>query len=280
MDIDPALIRALAAVKQTGGFTAAAARLNLTQSAISHQIRRLERLVGLSLVERTTRDVLLTEEGEAFLTCGHRVLNALDDLNRRFCRQQLRGVVRLGVPDNFLGNELPEFLARFGARFPDIQLTVSVGMSLNLKELVAVGELDLAVVMDVGGTCEGALRIEQLVWAAAGLFRHDRHSLPLALFPSPCTNREAALEALTNHGVAWHLAVSSSSPEGILAAVRSGLAVTVLGKTELKAGLRDVGEDLGLPSLPNGAFRLVCSPGQPSDAVRQLQLLIQECAPA
>jgi hypothetical protein len=69
-------------------------------------------------------------------------------------------------------------------------------------------------------------------------------------------------------------------PDRPLAAVKSGLAVTVLGKTELKAGLRDVGEDLGLPSLPNGAFRLVCSPGQPSDAVRQLQLLIQECAPA
>jgi len=280
VDIDPTLLRALAAVKQAGGFTAAAARLNLTQSAISHQIRRLERLVGLSLVERTTRDVSLTEEGEAFLTCGYRVLNALDDLNRRFSRQQTRGVVRLGVPDNYLGNELPAFLARFGARFPDVQLVVSVGMSLNLKEMVDTGELDLAVVMDVGSLDEEALRVDQLVWAAASLFRHNRHSLPLALFPSPCMNRKAALDALTNHGVTWHVTVTSSSTEGILAAVRSGTAVTVLGRTELNAGLREVGDELGLPSLPQGTFRLVCTQGPQSNAVQQLATLIRDRARA
>ena len=280
MDVDPTLLRALAAVKQTGGFTAAAARLNLTQSTISHQIRRLEKLTGLALVERTTREVALTGDGEAFLACGHGVLAALDALDRRFGRRQVRGIVRLGVPDTYLGNALPAFLAGFGARFPDVQLLVSVGMSLDLKGMVAAGDLDLAVVMEVGAAGEGALRVDQLVWAAATLFRHDRPSLPLALFPSPCTNREVALDALARHGIAWHVAVASSSPEGILAAVRSGLAVSVLGRTELKGGLRDVGADLALPHLPGSAFRLVRSPGRQDIAVEQLDMLIRQSAAA
>ena len=276
MDIDPALLRALAAVKQTGGFTQAAARLNLTQSAVSHQIRRLEQLVGRTLVARTTREVVLTDEGEAFLACGHRVLSALDELDRRFRRKVVSGIVRLGLPDSFLGTHLPDLLARFAARFPDVQLAVSVGMSLDLNGMVDAGELDLAVVMEVGDVPDGTLlRSEPLVWAAAETFRHIRPSLPLALYPPPCISRRVALDALARHGVAWHVAFTCPSPDGILASLQSGLAVTVLGRTELKPGVREVGRDLGLPPLPEGAFRLVCSTSSKSEAARELEHLIR-----
>ena len=53
MDIDPVLLRAFVAVSETGGFTRAARRLNLTQPAVSHQIRRLEEQVGRALIRRT-----------------------------------------------------------------------------------------------------------------------------------------------------------------------------------------------------------------------------------
>ena len=142
--------------------------------------------------------------------------------------------------------------------------------------MVAAADLDLAIVMEVGGKGEGELRVDQLFWAATALFRHDRRTLPLALFPSPCTNREVALEALARHGIAWRMALASSSPEGILAAVKSGIAVTVLGQAELKGGLRDVGSDLALPCLPQSAFRLVRSPKRENDAVEQLEGLILE----
>lgn len=247
MDIDPALLRALAAVKQTGGFTQAAARLNLTQSAISHQVRRLEQLVGWTLVARTTREVMLTDEREAFLSCGHRVLSALDELDRRFRRKVVSGIVRLGLPDSFLGTYLPDLLARFAARFPEVQLAVSVRMSLDLNGMIGTGELDLAVVMEVGDTPDDMLlRSEQLVWAAAETFRHVRPSLPLALYPPPCINRRVALHALARHKVAWHVALTCPSPDGILGSLRSGLAVTVLGRTGLKPAARR-------PAAPNSA---------------------------
>lgn len=280
VDIDPTLLRALAAVKQTHGFSPAAARLNLTQSAISHQIRRLEQIVGRTLVARTTRIVTLTDEGEVFLACAHRVLTALDELDRRFCRKRAGGVVRFGVPDNYLGVHLPDLLAKFACQSPDIQLDVSVGMSLDLRAMLDAGNLDLAVVMDVSEVCDGpVLHSDQLAWVAAETFRHVRPSLPLALYLPPCINRQVAVDALAKRGIAWHVAFTCPSPDGIEAALRSGLAVGVLGQSELKPGLRDVGEGLGLPLLPRGQFRLVRSPGNESELARSFETLIAQLQP-
>lgn len=275
MDIDPTLLRALAAVKQTGGFSPAAGRLNLTQSAISHQIRKLEQLVGRTLVARTTRVAVLTDDGEMFLACAHRVLSALDELDRRFRRREVSGVVRFGLPDSFLGVQLPDLLAKFARRFPNIQLDVSVGMSLDLRAMVDAGSLDLAVVMEVGDASDGTtLRSEQLVWVAAETFQHVRTSLPLALYPQPCINRRVAVDALARHGVVWHVAFTCPSPDGIEAALRSGLAVGVIGRSEVKPGLRVIGGDRGLPPLPRGTFRLIRPTGRGTEATQELEHLI------
>ena len=67
MDFDPALLRAFIAIKETGSFTRAAERMHISQSAISHQIRRLEEQAATKLLSRTTRSLTLTEDGEDFL---------------------------------------------------------------------------------------------------------------------------------------------------------------------------------------------------------------------
>jgi DNA-binding transcriptional LysR family regulator len=72
------------AVKEAGGFTRAAQRLHLTQSAVSHQIRRLEEQVGRPLLCRTTRTLTLTEDGNDFLRYAEQILASLDELNHRF----------------------------------------------------------------------------------------------------------------------------------------------------------------------------------------------------
>ena len=84
MDFDPTLLRAFVAVKETGGFTRAAERLHLTQSAISHQIRKLEEQVGRPLLHRTTRRLTVTEDGEDFLRYATQILDTLDAMTRRF----------------------------------------------------------------------------------------------------------------------------------------------------------------------------------------------------
>ncbi|WYX23043.1 LysR family transcriptional regulator [Achromobacter xylosoxidans] len=113
MDFDTALLRTYVAVKEAGGFTRAAERLHLSQSAVSHQIRRLEAQAGTALLVRTTRSLALTEDGEDFLRYAEQVLRAQDALARRFQRSSVAGAVRLGVPENFMGERLPLLLARF-----------------------------------------------------------------------------------------------------------------------------------------------------------------------
>ena len=191
MDFDPALLRAFVAVKEAGGFTRAAQRLNLTQSAISHQIRRLEEQVGRQLLYRTTRALTLTEDGEEFLQYAQKILDTLDSMARRFRPSPISGVVRFGVLENFLGDRLPTLLCQFGRAFPSVRLDVSVGMNLDLMPMIKAGELDLAVVMTAPDDKEGTpLRRTQFVWVAAETFDVPAGaSLPFAFFPSPCINR-------------------------------------------------------------------------------------------
>ena len=132
MDFDPGLLRAFVAVKETGGFTRAGKRLNLTQSAISHQIRRLEEQVGRQLLQRTTRRLTLTEDGEELLRHAEQILASLSALTQRFQPSPVSGVVRFGVPESFMGDRLSPLLCQFARAFPSVRLDVSVTTYLDL----------------------------------------------------------------------------------------------------------------------------------------------------
>jgi DNA-binding transcriptional LysR family regulator len=187
-DIDPGLLRTLVAIRDTGGFSAAARELNLTQSAVSHQIRRLEERVGRPLLNRTTRQVSFNEDGRELLHRATRLLDAMDSLHRHLRPPAIEGVVRFGIPDAVLGDRLPTLFAQFSRLFPSVRLEVSAGMSLDLRRSVAAGELDLAVVMDAEPIEPNRLlRREPLVWVAGDTFRiQQAQPLPLAL---PCIHR-------------------------------------------------------------------------------------------
>ena len=263
MDFDPTLLRALLAVKETGGFTRAGQRLNLTQSAISHQIRRLEEQVGRPLLRRTTRSLTLTEDGNEFLHYAEQILTSLDALTQRFQPSPVSGVVRVGVPETFLGDRLPPLLCQFARAFPAVRLDVSVGNYLDLQAMVDSGELDLAVVMSLADRPEGTvLRKTQFVWAAAEIFKRPQDaSLPLALSPAPCVNRQVGLTALESKSIEWHIVFTSPSQQGLRAAMLAGLGVTVLTREELEPGMKVVSDQFGLPPLPTANFVLAWSAG-------------------
>ena len=119
----PDLLRAFIAVHETGGFTRAGKRLHLSQSAVSHQIRRLEEQAGTALLKRTTRSLTLTEDGEEFLRHAEQILRAQDALAIRFQRSAVTGAVRFGVPESYVGDRLPPMLARFSRQFPAVSWT-------------------------------------------------------------------------------------------------------------------------------------------------------------
>ncbi|AMP05028.1 LysR family transcriptional regulator [Collimonas pratensis] len=263
MDFDPTLLRAFVAVKETGGFTRAAQQLHLTQSAISHQIRRLEEQAGRPLLHRTTRKLTLTDDGEDFLRYAEQILQAQDAMVRRFQPSPVCGAVRFGVPENFMGERLPPLLCQFARAFPAIRLDVNVSMNLDLRAMIDAGELDLAVVISVPRSERGTVvRRTRLVWVAADIFTLPPDaSVPLAFFPAPCVYRHAGVTALEQTTVKWHVVFTSPSQQGLRAAVLGGLAITVLTSDDLEPGMKIVDGQYGLPLLPSADFSLIWSDG-------------------
>ena len=279
MDFDPALLRAFIAVQDAGGFTRAAQRLHLTQSAVSHQIRRLEEQVGRPLLHRTTRKLVLTEDGEEFLRHAEQILRAQEALTRRFRPSSVSGVVRFGVPENFMGDRLPLLLRRFARSYPAVRLEVAVSVCLDLRAKIEAGELDLAVVMARPGETDGTvLRRTQFVWAAAESFDWTPgDSLPLALAPPPCPCRAIAVDALAGSDIEWHVAFTSGNQHGLRAAVLAGLAASNIAHDDLEPGMKIL-DGHGLPPLPEVEFSLIWRSGAVMPCARELGRLVIEAA--
>ena len=280
MDFAPELLRALVAVEEAGGFTRAAERLHLTQSAVSHQIRRLEEQVGRPLFTRTTRKLALTEDGEEFLRHARQILQAHAALSRRFQSASLTGSIRFGVPENFLGDELPHLLSRFARAFPAVRLEASVSVCQDFSARIESGELDLAVAMRRAGETGGTvLRRSPYVWAAAEDFMvAPGASLPLALSNPPCLCRTVAIEALAGSDIEWHTGFTSANLHGLRAAMLAGLGASIIASDEVEPGMKVLAPSYGLPPLPDLEFALIWSPGGKTPCARELGRLIADAA--
>ncbi|WP_242472575.1 LysR family transcriptional regulator [Ectothiorhodospira mobilis] len=268
--LDLEQLQSLVAVVDSGGFTAAGRRLHRAQSTVSAHLARLERRTGHRLLDRGT--LTPTPEGERLLAHAREMLrhHALAWQELRAAR--LGGRLRLGIPDDYLGF-IPPLLTEFEERFPGVELTVECGLSMDLVRKVRAGGLDLAVVTRQPGSPGGeTLRREPLWWAGASDHAaHRRDPLPLALSRrGTCIFREQALEALEASGRSWRVAYTGSGLAGLLAAVRAGLAVTVLTPSMMSAGLRPLGEAEGLPPLPWVDIALHRAPGRPTEPAARL----------
>lgn len=142
-------LKAFVAIADTETFTAGARRLNITQAAISMQIRHLEDELGLPLFTRTPRKVILTEVGESLLVRARRILReheaALAETAELAGAEH--GRLRIGSASaTFSSNELPEILKSLRNNFPKSEITVFSGTSEKLIEKITHGELDVAFV--------------------------------------------------------------------------------------------------------------------------------------
>mgnify|MGYP000947186852 CR=1 FL=1 len=256
--LDPDLLRTFVAIVDAGGFTQAAKQVHRTQSAVSMQVRRLEEILDRALFQRDGRGVQLSPDGEALLGYARRLLKLHDEALAALTRPDLSGLVRIGTPDDYVDRFLPEILSRFARAFPRVQVEVLCEPSVNLRRLLAEERLDLALITCTPGAETGeVLRREPVVWATAERhLAHENEPLPLALFQPGCSFREWALAALSEQGRSYRIAYTSASISGVLAAVTAGLAVTVLCRSVLPAGVRPLGVEEGFSVLPYASITL------------------------
>jgi DNA-binding transcriptional LysR family regulator len=139
-------LRALAAVQQAGSVTSAAGRLHLTQPAVTLQIRNLQELAGLPLIQRTGDGMVLTDAGRSVLALAERVEAALLD-----CEQTLDmiagrsgGRVAIGAVST-AKYFVPFAIAAFSRRFPKVDVSLSIGNRETIREALRGYDLDIAI---------------------------------------------------------------------------------------------------------------------------------------
>ena len=112
---------------ELGGFSRAARALRMTPSAVSKLVARLERRLGARLINRSTRKLLLTAEGQAFLERAHRVLADLDEAERAVTAGAVpRGLVRVNCNVPFGLHRLLPLVPRFTAAHPEVRLDIAL----------------------------------------------------------------------------------------------------------------------------------------------------------
>jgi len=148
MDLSLRQIRAYLAVARTLSFTRAAAETNLSQPALTVQIRSLEELLGIKLFDRSSRSVALTRLGRELVPAFQRILREFDETvaGVRDIARHGAGSVRLGVLPSFAAGILPDVIVRFRARYPRVALTIKDAIASRVMDLVLAEEVDLGVV--------------------------------------------------------------------------------------------------------------------------------------
>ena len=142
-------LKAFAAIAEARTFTAAAARVHITQAAISMQIRQLENEIGMPLFIRTPRRVVLTEAGERLLDRAHAILREHDAALAELAEfaGARRGRLRLGSASAMVsGAPLPAILKDLSEAHPAAEVSVMTGTSDALVKQILAGELDVAFV--------------------------------------------------------------------------------------------------------------------------------------
>ena len=147
MNITLRQLRAFVALTQTGSFTDAAARLHVTQSALSGLIKELEQSLGVQVVNRSTRKVELAEVGREFYPLAARLLQDLDGALETIADMKAlkRGLVRIAAPQLMSASVLPEVIAGFKREYPDIEIRLLDCMVEHVLPKVHSGEVDFAV---------------------------------------------------------------------------------------------------------------------------------------
>ncbi|WP_323132432.1 LysR family transcriptional regulator [Kineococcus indalonis] len=247
----PLQLRCALAVARTLHFTRAAADVGLAQSALSHQVARLEAELGAALFERTSRSVRLTAAGEALLPRARAVLAELDRLRTDVAASSgaVEGPLRVGTIPTLAGVDLAGLLVRLRERHPGVQVGVVEQGSAQTVAAVAAGTLDVgftgtALTEPLPGVAVQVLSTEPLAavvaegdaWAGRSRVRlADVAARPGVDFPAGTSGRRQGEEAFAAAGLARDVVVESSSAALLLDLVRAGAGVALLPAATARA---------------------------------------------
>ena len=276
-NLDLTALRSFVAVADAGGVTRAAGFLNLTQSAVSMQIKRLEEALDLALLDRTGRGVALTGAGEQLLSYARRMLALNDEAWTRLTCDGHEGAIVLGVPHDIVYPAIPGVLQRFAAGFPRMKVQLISSFTLDLKAEFARGAADLILTTEEGCDQGGETLAEvDLIWVGAPDGVAWRHR-PLRLaFEEACVFRAAAINALDAAGIDWEMGVSTTQPRALEAIVSADLGVHAALEGACPPRMMPIAHHGALPDLGTKMINMYVRDADRSPPVMSLAEMVRD----
>ena len=225
-NLDLTILRSFVTVVETGGVTQAAGILNLTQSAVSMQLKRLEELLAVEVLQRAGRKLVITPAGEQLLGFAKRMVELNDEVFLRMTDRTHVGAIALGVPTDIVFPHIPNVLKRFNAEFPQVKVQLISSFTAALKDEFRKGEIDIILTTEQGLDAGGeTLKEAALRWIGAPQGKAwQQRPLPFASCQS-CNFRSVGFAALDQAGIAWTDVGTSESEIAAEASASADLAV-------------------------------------------------------
>jgi DNA-binding transcriptional LysR family regulator len=249
------LLRTLVTVCDLGSVTKAAQVLQLTEPAISQQIKKLELIIGSSIIDRSLSGITLTRGGLEILKSAQRMLSINDQIIFECGDDVGLRAIRVGVPSLFATNLLPEIVKEIRSKAPDAQVQICCDNSPNLLRIFRLGYLDIAFVYcDAKDATDAASSwTEEIGWVRAPDFTvHPDEPVPLVGSPNVMRVDQIAIEALKRIKRSYQVVFSAIDFGARFAAVAAGLGYLPLTRRLVPPSF--VIDDDTLPPL--GSFKV------------------------
>ena len=276
-NLDMTALRSFVATAEAGGVTRAAGLLNLTQSAVSMQLKRLEESLGADLFDRSGRGIALTPQGEQLLGYARRLVELNDEAVGRMTSGEFEGEITLGVPHDIVPQFIPPVLKRFAAAYPRMKVNF---LSSNTRALLGQyerGEVDMILTTEESCGTEGETLTEvPLAWVGApDSEAWKQRPLPIA-FEGQCIFRASAQRRLDAAGIPWVAAVDTTSTRTVEATVSADLAVHAVLAGFQAPGTEPVDHGGTLPDLKSYKINLYRSPTATDEVTEAMAGFLRE----
>jgi len=255
--LDLGTLRSFVTIADTGNMTRAAARLHMTQSAISMQIKRLEASLEMSVFDRSAQGMTPTPPGEQLLAYARQMLELNDEVWGRLTADEYEGSVSLGVPSDIINPHIPEVLRAFTREYPRVKVQLASALTHRLLQQFEQGNHDLVLTTEISPGDHGeVLSTQRLIWtgAVSGQAWKQR-PLPIG-FSHGCVFRRQVIAALDNANVEWRDVVVAEDEIAGFATISADLCVGAELEFAEHPNREPIEHSGQLPELPDNSIVL------------------------
>jgi DNA-binding transcriptional LysR family regulator len=232
-------------------FTRTAEELNVTQPAVTIQVKSLEKSLNLKLIQHVGKRIQLTEAGEILYQYAEKIFDLVTDANEKMrdFRKLMRGTLQIGTTKNYARYIMPDLLSEFQRRFPRIKVILDEGNSEDMAKSVLEKKNELALISQLNldrkiksiffSTVEFVLVAspEHRFSQRKSISLRELNGEPVILREKGSGSRTAILRKFQEYGIWPSVIIEASSLDFIVGYVKQNKAVSFMFKPDIQEEL-------------------------------------------